>query len=247
MFSGGICGIGGITNPGIIVAEVIVMPAKPATICDSAQQKLKLVETSVDLAVQKQRAIQLLLEGKAVSQVADLVSVDRTTVYRWLKEPSFVAERNRQANELRDAAQSRLHALVGKSIDVVERQLAAGNLKAALAVLKSTGMMQLEKPDTETDECRLVTREVERLALDYWYAGPFAQQELGTRPYQNSTFREVVQMIETEMLAQHMPKETEALSVIGAATAREAAQAETRRTILTRIAQMQTKKGLVGI
>ena len=219
------------------------MPASHATIRDTTQQKLKLVEPPADLVIQKQRAIQLLLEGKAVAQVAEAIGVDRTTVYRWLKEPSFVAERNRQANELRDTAQSRLHALVGKSIDVVERQLAAGNLKAALAVLKSTGMMALEKPDTETDERQLIKREVERLAFDYWFAGPFAQQELGAKPYQNPAFREVVQMMETELHAQHSPKESEALTVIGAAAAREAAQAETRRTILTRIAQMQTKKG----
>ena len=220
----------------------IIMPASHATIRDTTQQKLKLVEPPADLVIQKQRAIQLLLEGKAVAQVAEVIGVDRTTVYRWLKEPSFVAERNRQASELRDTAQSRLHALVGKSIDVVERQVAAGNLKAALAVLKSTGMMALEKPDTEIDERRLIKREVERLALDYWYAGPFAQQEMGARPYHNPAFREVVQMMETEMLAQHLPKESEALTVIGAAAAREAAHVEARRKMQEQLAQMKVQK-----
>lgn len=218
------------------------MPASHATKRDTTQHILKLVEPPADLAIQKQRALQLLFEGKSASQVAEMIGVDRTTVYRWLKEPSFVAERNRQANELRDTAQSRLHALVGKSIDVVERQVEAGNLKAALAVLKSTGMMALEKPDTETDECRLIKREVERLVLDYWYAGPFAKQELGTRPYQNSTFREVVQMIETELHAQHAPKESESVTVICDAAAREAAHVEARRKMKEQLDRMQVQK-----
>ena len=93
------------------------MSTNPATKRDTTQQILKLVEPPADLAIQKQRALQLLLEGKSASQVAEMIGVDRTTIYRWLKEPSFIAERNRQANELRDAAQSRLHALVGKSIE----------------------------------------------------------------------------------------------------------------------------------
>lgn len=243
MFSGGICGIGDIANPGIIITEVIAMSANPATKRDTTQQKLKLAEPSVDLAVQKQRAIQLLLQGKAVSQVAEAIGVDRTSVYRWLKEPSFIAERNRQANELRDAAQARLHALVGKSIDVVERQVAAGNLKAALAVLKSTGMMALDKPDTETEEGRLIKREVERLALDYWYSQPFAQQEMGTRPYHNRAFKDIVQMMDIELQAQHVPKESAAVTLICDAAAREAAHAESRRKLLEQIAQMQAKKG----
>ena len=197
------------------------MQASRATMRDTTQQKLKLVEPSVDLAVQKQRAIQLLLEGKAVSQVADLVSVDRTTVYRWLKEPSFVAERNRQANELRDAAKARLHALVGKSIDVVERQVAAGNLKAALEVLKSTGMMELEKPDSETDECRLVKREVERLSMDAWTSLPFTEQEVGIRPFHRPEFKNIVQMIDIELQAQYKPKPSDFAVVIGQAAERD--------------------------
>ncbi|MDD2541057.1 MAG: phBC6A51 family helix-turn-helix protein [Desulfuromonadaceae bacterium] len=219
------------------------MSANAATRRDPAQQKLKLVEPPADLVIQKQRAIQLLLEGKAVVQVAEEIGVDRTTVYRWLKEPSFIAERNRQANELRDAAQSRLRALISKSVDVVERQLEAGNLKAALAVLKSTGMMALDKPDTETDEGRLVKREVEKLAMDYWYAQPFAQQEMGNRPYHNRAFKDIVQMLDIELQAQHVPKESAAVTLICDAAAREAAHAESRRKLLEQIAQMKAKKG----
>ena len=196
------------------------MQASHATKRDATQQKLKLVEPPIDLAIQKLRAIQMLLAGRAVSQVAEAIGVDRTTIYRWLKEPSFVAERNRQSKELRDAAQSRLHALVGKSIDVVERQVAAGNLKAALAVLKITGMMELEKLDSETDESRLLTREVERLALEYWHSLPFTKEEVGSRPFKLPEFKNIVQIINDELQLQYKPEEPEHIRVIAQAAER---------------------------
>ena len=219
------------------------MSTNPATKRDTTQQILKLVEPPADLAIQKQRALQLLLEGKSASQVAEMIGVDRTTIYRWLKEPSFIAERNRQANELRDAAQSRLHALVGKSIDVVERQVEAGNLKAALAVLKSTGMMALEKPDTETDECRLVKREVERLAMDAWTSLPFTEQQFGVKPFHRPEFKNIVQMIDEELQAQYKPKPSEFVVVIDQAADREAERVYSISKRQEQLAQMQAKKG----
>lgn len=218
------------------------MSANPATKRDATQHNLRIIAPPADLAIQKQRALQLLLEGKSASQVAEMIGVDRTTIYRWLKEPSFIAERNRQANELRDAAQSRLHALVGKSIEVVERQLAAGNLKAALAVLKSTGMMALEKPDTETDECRLVKREVERLAMDAWTSLPFTEQEVGVRPFHRPEFKNVVQMIDDELQAQYKPKPSEFVVVIDQAADREAERVYSISKRQEQLAQRQAKK-----
>ena len=43
---------------------------------------------------------------------------------------------------------------------------------------------------------------------------PFAQQELGARPYQNREFQKIVQMLDIELQGQHKPTEFEVVTVI---------------------------------
>jgi transposase-like protein len=197
------------------------MITKPATRCDATQQNLKLVDAPMDLAIQKRRALQLLLGGKAVAQVAEAIGVDRTTVYRWLKEPGFIAERNRQATDLWEAGQARLRSLVGKSLDVVERQVEAGNLKAALAILKLTRAAGMEKPDNETNEHQIIKKQAESMAMKFWFSQPFSEQTNGSRPFSNSYFMEVVNMIHEELHHQFAPEPSDAEDLIAVAADRQ--------------------------
>lgn len=90
------------------------------------------------LAIEQQNAIDLLIQGKPDHAVAAAVGVARETVTRWRHEnPYFVAELNRQRKAVWGTAQERLRGLVHKAVDILEKALEAGDLKAAVEVLKA--------------------------------------------------------------------------------------------------------------
>lgn len=176
-----------------------------ATKGDTTQQNLvSLPASAPDLSTSKRRAIQLLGEGRSVSQVSVIIGCDRSTVYKWLKEPQVIVERARQANEMRDSAQSRLQGLVHKSIDVVGKALDAGDLKAACAVLKFTGIASMPKPETDTDVRSVIRKQAEAFAEQAWLDRPYAEQTLRKGMYHNETFKQLVHAI-WETLQQKYP------------------------------------------
>ena len=177
-----------------------------ATKCDATQQVLSLPQPAPDLSVAKRRAIQLLGEGKSVSQVGEILGCDRSCVYRWLKEPRVIAERNRQAAELWDAAQARLQGLVHKSIDVVERHLDEDNdLKAACAVLTFTGVINMSKPETEADPKAIIKKQAEEYAIRSYLDRPFAEKMIGKQMLQNETFQDLVQAMWEALQQRYQP------------------------------------------
>ena len=144
------------------------MKGDSATVCNDLRQKISLAPPLADIDGQKQQALQQLLEGNSVTKTAETVGVDRSTIHRWLREPKFIAERNRLVKEARDAARSRLHSMIGKAAEVVENRIKTGDLKAALAVLKMNGLATGEKVDEETDERKLISRRANLLAQSFW-------------------------------------------------------------------------------
>lgn len=97
-----------------------------------------------ELSPSQWAAIEHLLTGATVTEAAEAVGVDRTTVHRWRKEPAFQAAYNRGISELRDAAQARIYRLAEKAARTVEVALDADNVTAAIAVLKGTGYLSGE-------------------------------------------------------------------------------------------------------
>ena len=115
-----------------------------------------------------------------------------------------MAERNRQANEMWDSAQARLQGLVHKSIDTVEKAIADGDLKAACAVLKFTGIVNTQRPPTETDVKAIIKTLAEEYAMKNWLDRPFAEKTLGKQMHQSETFQALVQSL-WETLQQKYP------------------------------------------
>jgi len=97
-----------------------------------------------DLSPTQQKVLAALLAGKTVTAAAKAGKVDRTTVYRWLRDPyrpSFRLALERGRQELRQAMAARLLALTSKAADCLEGALAQGDGKAALALLKGLGFL----------------------------------------------------------------------------------------------------------
>jgi len=97
-----------------------------------------------DLFLAQQTVLTALLAGQTVTAAAQAAEVDRTTVYRWLRDsyrPGFRSALNRGRRELRQAMEARLLALASRAADCLEGKLTMGDGKAALALLQGLGLL----------------------------------------------------------------------------------------------------------
>lgn len=132
------------------------------------------------LSAEQLQAINLILAGKAYTEIAEALGKDRHMIYRWRQNPHFGAEVNRRRKEVYEAGQTRLHGLFHKAIGVIEQKLDEGNFKAALEVLKMLNVTpKTMKADYEDDPETIAAREAERLANEALSATPFGQENMG--------------------------------------------------------------------
>jgi transposase-like protein len=68
------------------------------------------------LSNKQELAIEHVLSGKTWGEVASLLDVDPKTVYRWRKNPMFMAQVKRIQRERRTAASARVESEITKSI-----------------------------------------------------------------------------------------------------------------------------------
>ena len=67
------------------------------------------------------QAAQLLADGSKVNDVAEVVKVNRGTIWSWSKKPSFMAEINRIQNEYRESCQSMMLGLHAEAVETIHR------------------------------------------------------------------------------------------------------------------------------
>ena len=98
------------------------------------------------LSPKKEKALELLLAGKTVTQAAKEIRVSRQTLSDWKNhDPIFIAELNRRRGELWDAARERLRGLLSQAVDVLEEDLTSAEdrrlrQQAAVHILKALGI-----------------------------------------------------------------------------------------------------------
>jgi hypothetical protein len=92
-------------------------------------------------------ALELLLEGKSMSETARGAGVSRTTIYMWLnRDPAFKAAYNQWHDEMEQSARSRLLMLTDKAADAVGQALEGGDAKTAMQLLKGLGFLSPSPP-----------------------------------------------------------------------------------------------------
>ena len=79
------------------------------------------------LSPAKATAVESLLAGSTVTETALVAGVDRSTLYRWLRDPLFLATYNGRRAEMREAAEAKLLKLQTKALEAVERALDEGD------------------------------------------------------------------------------------------------------------------------
>src|SRR5687768_10979655 len=94
-------------------------------------------EDQPELGSKQMAVLENLLRGSTATEAAQAAGVNRRTVWRWRRtDIEFQAAFNRSRREAWEAAQMRLERLVEVAIGAVERAVADGDVRTALAVLR---------------------------------------------------------------------------------------------------------------
>jgi hypothetical protein len=94
------------------------------------------------LAAPQQAALDLLCTGASVVDTARAAGVCRTTIYQWLrKDPVFSAAYNQWQDEMDESCRAHLTTLQAKATKALEKALEKGDARAALQLLKGTGII----------------------------------------------------------------------------------------------------------
>jgi transposase len=124
----------------------------------SSEDALNVTSAAEELSPKQQQVLVALVGGESVTLAAKLAGVDRTTVYRWLKNPTFAAERNRLSKERLDQLRAKAISLGETALETIQDVMTTAEsprarLEAAKMAIKITG---LDKParigPTEAEE-----------------------------------------------------------------------------------------------
>jgi transposase-like protein len=100
----------------------------------------KCLAAETHLSEKQRMAIELLLVGHSISDIAAAVDVNRRTVFRWRREEAFCEELHSRREQLWSAAADQLVGLVEPALDVLRRQLGdrhdRSRFRAANAILR---------------------------------------------------------------------------------------------------------------
>ena len=98
------------------------------------QQNATLSEK--DLSERQVIAIPHLVSSKTASETAELVGVNRKTIYRWLDDPAFRDEYDRQRDAVANFARSSMRALMLKALSIQAERLDSDDPKERARVAK---------------------------------------------------------------------------------------------------------------
>lgn len=102
------------------------------------------------LSEQQYTAVSLLLTGLTQKDVAEAISVDKGTVYRWHNDPHFVAELRQQRLDMHESSIDKLRGLAQQAIDVLAEGLNSEHervrMRAASKILDTLGFDRIMPP-----------------------------------------------------------------------------------------------------
>lgn len=97
-------------------------------------------------------AVSLLAAGKAFTDVAAELGVDRKTIWSWRRDPAFAAALSTEREVIREGLQDRVLALADKALNALERTFDSGDsdsARVAAARLVLDRLLPTWKPDDE--------------------------------------------------------------------------------------------------
>ena len=116
------------------------------------------------LEPQQQHALVLLASGKGVDEISEILNIHRTTLWRWRKQPEFIASWNQMVQQGKEKQVQTLLELQQKALSVLKDCLSSQNellrFKAAVTIVKKVGAIT-EGP-VYTDEIQYKQQQYEK-------------------------------------------------------------------------------------
>ena len=100
----------------------------------------KTERNEYSLTPRQQMAAELLAAGKSKKATAIEVGISRQQLWEWEKNVYFKSAVSRIHADLWVDNAQRLRGLGARAVDVIEKEIDGGNVKAAIALLKTIGM-----------------------------------------------------------------------------------------------------------
>lgn len=120
------------------------------------KENAQLDATTNDLTPRQEAALERLLAGERPTDVARALEIDRVTLWRWRRVPTFRGRLDMAEQEALAAARQRLVRAAEQAADVVVNAVEQGDVRAALALLK--GLRLLGHDSREMESQRLMTQ-----------------------------------------------------------------------------------------
>ena len=89
-----------------------------------------------ELSERQELAIPHLVSAKSASETAELIGVNRTTIYRWMDDPTFRAEYDRQRDDVANFARDGMRTLMLKALSVQAERFDSDDPKERARVAK---------------------------------------------------------------------------------------------------------------
>ena len=97
------------------------------------------------LEPQQQQALVLLAGGQSVDEISDTLKIHRTTLWRWRKQPEFIASWNQMIQQGKEKQLKSLLDLQQQAFNVLRECLSSQNellrFRAAIAIVEKVGVM----------------------------------------------------------------------------------------------------------
>ena len=97
------------------------------------------------LEPQQQQALVLLAGGQSVDEISDTLKIHRTTLWRWRKQPEFIANWNQMVQQGKEKQVQTLLELQQQAFNVLRECLSSQNellrFRAAIAIVEKVGAM----------------------------------------------------------------------------------------------------------
>ena len=110
------------------------------------------VEEQGDLTPQQEEAIEMIMEGKKTTEIAEKLGVSRQTIARWRKEePEFIAELQSRRAQIWDGQREQLTKMIEKALGIVTESMGSADEKtrliAAMAILRLPAVQTCLRPE----------------------------------------------------------------------------------------------------
>ena len=123
------------------------------------------MEITMEVATKKQQALSLLAAGSPMESVATNLGIHRSTLWRWKKDPKFVADWNKMLDEMKQRQVYALVKLQEEAIRALYSCLNSSNdtvrLRAALSVMGKVD--DLKVGSTDPDQIRYNKEQADKL------------------------------------------------------------------------------------